>query len=391
MFFGGALQTIAAMLWWLLELSSRHGLTALALEWSISPRAVHGYLMIYGIFPFFIFGFLMTTFPRWMRGKEIRKEYYLSSFLMLLLGGLVFFFGLLTNTKFLFVALIFMLIGWGIALLALLNVLFDSAPCDKQHARILLIGLFAGWIGLVSYMVWILNDNPAWLHFAIQGGIWFFLLPIFATVSHRMIPFFTSSALPHLQISNPRWPWRMMLLSSLGHGLLQVADVPALFWLSDLPLSLTALYLAYAWGSLHTMHNPMLGILHIGIFWLGVAMMMFCAQSLGIFLAPNTIIWNHAPLHALTIGCFVTLLIGMATRVTLGHSGRQIKADLPIILIFIGMQLVTVLRVLADIVSTPIMRWLYLSAAAIWLASFLSWVWRFIPVFWQKRADGKPG
>jgi len=35
------------------------------------------------------------------------------------------------------------------------------------------------------------------LHFAIQGGLWLFLLPVFASVGHRMIPFFTSSAIPH--------------------------------------------------------------------------------------------------------------------------------------------------------------------------------------------------
>ncbi|MEO8330994.1 MAG: NnrS family protein, partial [Gallionella sp.] len=85
MFFGGALQSLVAMCWWLIELLTRQGAAGHASAWSISPAAAHGYLMIYGIFPFFIFGFLMTTYPRWMNGKEIRMHHYMTSFVLLML------------------------------------------------------------------------------------------------------------------------------------------------------------------------------------------------------------------------------------------------------------------------------------------------------------------
>ena len=64
MFFGGALQAIAAMLWWLYELVTRFGVAGQPASWPIVPIAAHAYLMIYGLFPFFMFGFLMTVFPR---------------------------------------------------------------------------------------------------------------------------------------------------------------------------------------------------------------------------------------------------------------------------------------------------------------------------------------
>src|SRR5665811_2215723 len=76
MFFGGALQTIAVMVWWLIELATRYGLAGHPLVWSIAPGAAHAYLMIYALFPFFMFGFLMTTYPRWMNGKEIPAQRY---------------------------------------------------------------------------------------------------------------------------------------------------------------------------------------------------------------------------------------------------------------------------------------------------------------------------
>ena len=69
MFFGGALQAIAVMLWWLCELVTRFGIVGHPASWPIVPSAAHAYLMIYGLFPFFMFGFLMTVFPRWMNGS----------------------------------------------------------------------------------------------------------------------------------------------------------------------------------------------------------------------------------------------------------------------------------------------------------------------------------
>lgn len=182
-----------------------------------------------------------------------------------------------------------------------------------------------------------------------------------------------------------------MLASSVTHGLLQLADQPAWLWISDASLAFAAFSLTNTWGSRHTLHNPLLGILHIGFAWLGIAMLLFGLQSFTLLLNPEAVIWGLAPLHALTIGCFATLMIGMATRVTLGHSGLPMKVDKPIKLMFVGMQMVAVLRVLADMLPIPATHWLYIAAAAIWLACFVPWAFRFLPVYWQKRADGRPG
>lgn len=82
-FFGGALQSIAVMLWWLIELVMRYGSVGQTLVWTIVPSAAHIYLLIYGLLPFFMFGFLMTVFPRWMNGGEIAAQYYVTAFALL--------------------------------------------------------------------------------------------------------------------------------------------------------------------------------------------------------------------------------------------------------------------------------------------------------------------
>ncbi|HUW26476.1 MAG TPA: NnrS family protein [Gallionella sp.] len=390
MFFGGALQSIAVMLWLLVETATRFGV--IGHTWSDAPGAMHGYLMIYGLFPFFIFGFLLTTYPRWMNAREIPARRYVPASVLLILGNAGFYAGLLAGRTVLLLAVLLVLAGWGLALHALLRVLLDARHPDKRHPLIIFIALSMGWCGLAAYAIWLWSDNAAWLLFATQGGLWFFLLPVFSSVAHRMIPFFTSTALPQHRVTNPYWAWYIVLAAGVTHGLLRLADVGAWLWLCDVPLAGAALYLTHAWGLRRSFSIPMLGVLHIGFAWLGIAMLLFGVQSFALFLSGGTTyIWGLAPLHALTVGCFATLLIGMGTRVTLGHSGLPMRADTQIMLMFSGIQLAAVVRVLADMLPVPIMHWMYFAAAMVWLACFAPWVIRYLPVYCKPRADGRPG
>ena len=389
MFFGGALQAIAVMLWWLYELVTRFGVAGHPASWSIVPSAVHAYLMIYGLFPFFMFGFLMTVYPRWMNGQEIPPQRFVPAFLLLMLGAIGFYVGLFSNDIVLIIATASTLAGWGTALYALLRVLLDTQHPDKRHPKIIFIALCLGWSSLAAYLIWLCGGTESYLRIAIQGGVWLFLLPIFASVAHRMIPFFTGSALPLNVVRRPEWPWWVMLAASVAHALLQLANLPNWLWLSDVPLAIAALTLTYAWGIFRTLRIPMLGVLHIGFAWIGIAMLLFGIQSFVSFASGGaTHILGLAPLHALTIGCFATLLVGMGTRVTLGHSGLPMRADVPVTLMFAGLQLTALLRILAD---TTANYWFYIAAAAVWLGSFAPWVLRYLPIYWRPRADGQTG
>lgn len=390
MFFGGALQTLTVMLWWLTDLVTRYGIAGHPIDWPVPPVAVHGYLMIYGLFPFFMFGFLMTTFPRWMNGTEIPPQRYVPAFMLLMLGAIGFYAGLLGSHTVLVVAVVSTMAGWGVALYALLRVLLDTQRQDKRHPIMIFGALLIGWCGLAAYLIWLLGDDAAWLRLAIQGGLWLFLLPVFASVGHRMIPFFTSSALPHRRVPRPDWPWPLILAGSVAHALLQLVDASAWLWASDVPLAVATLYLSYSWGLSHALRISLLAVLHIGYAWLGIAMLLSAAQSAALFMGYGAI-WGLAPLHALTIGCFATLMLGMATRVTLGHSGLPMKVDTPIRLMFAGMQLAALLRVLADMLPAHTGYWLYFAAASVWLMCFAPWVWRYLPVYWRPRTDGRAG
>ncbi len=386
LFLAGVLQSVATLLWWIFHLDGRHPAAGAAPVWA------HVFLMIYTFFPFFIFGFLFTTYPNWMNTEKIAPSRALLVASLMTLGVILFYLGLAIGKPVAATGVAAILAGWAVALHTLLKVLFGVRHPDKRHPVVTSIALTFGGLGAVSYLFWQITGQPLWLSVARTAGIWFFLLPVFLTVSHRMIPFFSSRVLNNYVVVRPYWALWMMLACSAGHGVLQLSGETAYSWLTDLPLALCALYLSWAWGLLRSFHTRLLAVLHIAFAWLALAMLLFTAQSLISFLGNGQWIFRLAPMHALTIGFFSSMVLGMATRVTLGHSGRPLVLDRLSWALFLVIQAAATIRVAADLM--PYSGWtmdLYLLSGLIWLAGFTPWAVRYAPVYWRARADGQPG
>src|SRR5690606_8407661 len=73
------------------------------------------------------------------------------------------------------------------------------------------------------------------------------------------------------------------------------------------------------WHPLQTRNQPILWILFFGYFWLITGFVMKgLVNFTGIAVSLST--------HAFTAGAIGVLIYGMITRVSLGHTGREIKA-----------------------------------------------------------------
>ncbi|HET9114420.1 MAG TPA: NnrS family protein [Burkholderiales bacterium] len=386
LFLIGVLQSVATLLWWVFHLDGRHAIAGAAPVWA------HAFLMIYTFFPFFIFGFLFTTYPNWMNADKIAPFRAVLAASLMAVGAIMFYVGLATGKPVAATGVVAILAGWAVALYSLLEVLFGARYPDKRHPVVTSIALAFGWLGAASYLLWQMTGQPIWLTAARTIGIWFFLLPVFVTVSHRMIPFFSSRVLSDYTVVRPYWILGAMLACSAGHGILQLWGVRAWLWLVDLPLAACALYLSLAWGLLRSLRTGLLAVLHIAFAWLALAMLLYSAQSLIFFISRGKWLFSLAPLHALTIGFFSSMALGMVTRVTLGHSGRKLVLDRLSWYLFLGVQTAAIVRVLADLM--PYSAWtmsLYLLSGVIWLAAFTPWAIRYAPNYWRARADGQPG
>jgi len=85
-------------------------------------------------------------------------------------------------------------------------------------------------------------------------------------------------------------------------------------------------------------------------------------------------------------------VVAMATRVTMGHSGRPLRMDRWALACFLGVQLAAVARVAGEVATAPAaIRNLLLGSAVLWLLAFGAWTARHAGILLAPRADGRPG
>ncbi|MCP4040920.1 MAG: NnrS family protein [Gammaproteobacteria bacterium] len=392
MFFGGALQLILAMVFWTAELAGRYTGWWSPLPTTIPAAWAHMFLMLFALFTFFVFGFLMTTYPRWMGGPMVPRSSYVTAFLLLSAGTLLYYLGLFTSRWLVVMAVSLLLAGWGTAIHALLRVYRLAPTNDKSYETYLNIALISGWLGGLSYLLWLITETPQLLNLSLRMGLWLYLVPVLVTVGHRMIPYFSSCVLTPYSPFQPRWSlhlfWGLLVL----HGVLEFTGAWDLLFLSDLPLTLLALYHSFRWSFRRSFEVRLLAVLHIAFLWLGLGMALFSAQSLTM-LVTGSLSLGKAPLHAIMIGFATGMLVAMASRVTLGHSGRPLVADDFTWACFLGIMLTTLLRIGAEIPAINLLLGFHLNllTAVAWFACLLPWVARYATIYLRPRLDGNAG
>lgn len=387
LFLAGAVQILLTLIWWSVELAARATgflpfATALPATWR------HAFLMVYGVFPFFIFGFLFTVYPRWLRGAAIARPAYIPVFALLFGGILLFTTGLFWDNRIVVLALVLFLAGWAGALACLLRV-YARAPERGPHERLLNLALAAGLLGIAIFLAAVLSGSARLFALARELGLWLFLVPVVFLVSHRMIPFFSQSALLNYIIVRPAWGPSFMAVCVSAHAGFELSGLPQWRFLADLPLAVTALHHSYVWQFRRSFHARLLAMLHMAFLWLGIAMSLYAAQSL-VLLFTGTDFLGRAPLHALGIGFLTSMVVAMASRVTLGHSGRALSADTLTWAVLLGVNASALLRIAGEFLL-PVASWINLLSALVWLAALLPWVLRYLPMYLRPRAHPPPG
>lgn len=386
MFFLGGAMVLVAFVVWTIELAARVGLGS-APTWALPPTWMHALLVLAGVFPPFMFGFLLTAMPRWQGEHDLTPDAWLWPWRFLATGWVLSLVGLVLP-GLLPLGLLLALVGWIAVERVLWRVAYNAHP-QKLHARTVWWGLAAGGLGLASWLVFTLTGEGAFARFAIASGVWWFMLPVFFTVCHRMVPFFSSNIIENYEMVRPRWALGVVVGASVVHGALAIADLGSLTWIVDAPAAATALWLSWKWRLVPSLRVPLLGMLHIGFVWLGVGLALSAVQSFALMLGHAML--GLAPLHALGVGFFASVLLAMVSRVTLGHSGSKLVADRLTWSLFLGLELVAFVRVAAEIVPFAWSANLMLAAAVGWVAIFAAWALRYMPAYVRPRSDGRPG
>lgn len=202
-------------------------------------------------------------------------------------------------------------------------------------------------------------------------------------VARRVIPFFAMRAVPGLAIPMHTRSGQVQLAAgalAVGCGLAGWSEPMAAL------LALAggiALWQAWAWRPWAVRHEPLLWVLYVGFIALGIGLLVAAAYAAG-WMARSA--W---PVHVIGVGGFSVLIMGMVTRTALGHLGRPLRADRPMVWCYALMIAAAVLRLLALVPGPWTLGTLHAAAGA-WVLAFVLYLWRFAPLLVRPRADALP-
>jgi uncharacterized protein involved in response to NO len=390
MFFCGALQSVAAMAWWLLDLTGRYAAWHAPYAWSVPGMWAHAWLLLYGVFPFFIFGFLMTAGPSWLGAPPPARSAFVPAALSMAAGLALVYAGLATQRELAAAGAFLHLAGWlwGYVVLVRMVASHWSNP-NARYALVIFAFLGAGIAGSALFASAIASGSYGYVSYALHGAVWFFLLPIFVGVSTRMVPFFSGRVLGAEVDYKPAWARPALMAGVLLHGVLQLRATEGLLWLVDFPLAAAVAFLAWKWGAARSASVRLLAVLHISLGVLAAAFALSGALSLAVAGG----VWDRiglAPLHLLVIGYFAAMALGMVSRVSLGHSGRALEADALTWTCYLGVLVAAGLRVAAEFtLGSSAGTVLMIAAAVAWLVSFGVWAAHYVPMYLTPRVDAR--
>jgi len=391
----GMLALIAVSLWWLVLLWVRMLGAPLAL--ALPPSWMHGWTMANGFLPFFMFGFLFTAGPKWLNVVPPETRTLMPAGGLAFAGLLLALAGAHVGTAVVAAGALAMAAGWTALLWRFLRLVRASRLDDRVHARLVLVFFSLGALAQLAFACGAAQLSVAWIHAAQMLSIWFFIAPVYVTVAHRLIPFFTASVVPVLDAWRPLWLLAAFVSIVIAHGLLSLADallpsaaIQTLRLAVDVTGAALLIFVAWRWGVVQSLRNRLLAMLHLGFLWLGIAFALNAWNQAVVLLDAPAASIGLAPLHALTMGFFGTVLLAMVTRVTAGHGGRTLSADNPTWTLFWVLQVTVLVRLLADAAPAHSV-WLNGAAITLWCLVFVTWAARSLPIYLKPRIDGRPG
>lgn len=379
----GMWQLFVVSIWWLASSVARHH-GVFALEPVIPAVFAHGVVMLYALFPPFFAGFLLTVFPRWQPAPPIPRNVQWFAFAALNAGQVLLLAGLYAGRAWMAGGLVALLLGW-VALIGALGSSWLQARQRAEQSPTVLAGLVTGFAGLLLVLYALVDATwPCWP--LIRGiGLFGFLLPVYFSVCHRMVPFFSSRVVPGYAVYRPVALLHLGVALAIARGLLE--PFGAWRWIASAPLAIVIALLVWKWWPRARHGQPLLAVLHYSCAWLVAGVVLQAGDDV-LTAAGGAAVLGRAPLHALGIGFFGGMLLSMVTRVTLGHSGRALALDRFTWTLFLFVQVAALLRIAAEFLPPGPWTWL---AALAWAAAFVAWSVRYGPIYFRPRADGAPG
>lgn len=338
----------------------------------------HAHEMLLGYSIAVIAGFLLTAVKNWTGIQTIQGNQLAGLCLLWIYGRVVPFYSELLPD-----ALIALIDFSFLPTLAY----FVAKPILKSgHYRNLffigLLLLMALGNALIHAEILGVSENSAWIGLNLVIAI---ILMMILVIAGRVFPFFTERGLKGVMaIRNPVLDGLAIAASALVFGLL-IFDINGLFLTVCAVLAVIANFVRVAgWYVQRIWYVPLLWVLYLGYGWIMLGFVFVALSSI-------SLVQPSLAIHAFTVGGIGVLTLGMMARVSLGHTGRVMKASNTIAIAFALINVAAIFRVL---MPTLLPDW-YSSFLVIstysWLAAFSLFIFIYTPILSTARIDGQAG
>lgn len=342
--------------------------------------AWHAHEMLWGFIATIAVGFLLTASATWT-GFNPMKGLPLAAISLAWLAARVAY--LAGGTGAFITGMVLEIIFFGYSAIRLMQVMLKGKSVRNYGVPALVLGLGAS---NVLFLLATLQGDYLLVIDRFNTGM-LFMAVLTILIARRVIPFFAGRMVPGLDIP--------MLVNS-GRVQLAIGSLAIVAGLLKFSLVMAAclavvgaigLYQLVRWKPLNVLHKPMLWILYLGYLGLAAGLLAAAAHLSGLgglYLARAA-----AHVHIIGMGGFAVLIIGMVTRTALGHTGRPLALDGSMLASYWLMVAAVLLRLIALWPSTFSGTLLHAAATA-WIASLALYLFRYIPILTQPRADAAP-
>ena len=373
-FLAGASWAALAMLAWVLILTGH-----LALPTSMSAASWHAHESLFGYLGAVFTGFLLTAVPNWTGRPHIEGPKLAILLLLWILGRVAITFS--TNLPLFAVALVDLSLLIATGLISLREI-----AAAKNWRNLVVVALIAGFVAANALFHWeVAQGIPAASGFGLRLGLAIAVLMI-SLIGGRIVPAFTRNWMVKRNKANPPAASGLLDKIALAVSLLALTVwvvVPS--WQGTGLLLLTAGAVQFArlgrWRGIEARGEPLVWILHIG----------YSCVPLGMLALGSTILWsgpvsNIEAQHIWTAGAVGLMTLAVMTRASLGHTGRDLVADIGTTGIYSMIILSLVARLLGDLVPDLGLQFLVASAVS-WITGFAGFVILYGPMLMRPRAD----
>lgn len=299
------------------------------------PLWWHMHEMLFAFVAAIIVGFLLTAVQNWTGVRGLNGKGLMLIVALWLTARILFFFpdtlphALIAIVDIAFLPLAAMLLAYPIIKV-------------KLWRNLMFIPILLTMAGINAMMHYsIISQNPQLMSTASTAMV-FLVTLVMCIMGGRVFPMFTANGTKTPRVKAIAWLEKLTIGSTLlalltAFNLIQLPSIfiAVIFFVASAANALRV----FRWKSWVTFKTPLVWSLHISYWCIAIGLLMVGLSEI------TASVTHSQAIHTLTIGAMASMIIAMISRVSLGHTGRNIVVGKVMTMAFTAIILAFIMRV----------------------------------------------